>query len=258
MLKKIIISLLISYFVITSPIQEFSFEDEYVQENILNSHHALDQELEILKNEPFIAISLGENCFFANHLKEHGIRIRSFPFDWDITSFSALYEIIKNDFKGLLNLKNLAIIKQENTVYNTLYGIKLNHDFDIKDWYDSPEGLKPKDDIGVKKYHNTLAYYQRRIARFYGVMTLNIPIYFFRRVIQSHEARLLHALLKNKFPQTPFKLVCIQDKDLEPIEHWADMPPEISFYQSTNIISYIFETKNPLATNIFKHLNLIQ
>ncbi len=237
--------------------REFSFTQEYVHEATLNNCHGLEEELSILKNEPFIAISLGENCFFANHLKEHGIRIRSFPFDWDITPFSALYNIIKNDFKGLLDLQNLALIMHESTVFNKLYNIKLNHDFDIKDWDDSENGLSLKANNSLEKYNNTVQYYKRRIARFYGIFTLNIPIYLFRRVIQSHEALLLYNLLKAKFPDAHFKLVCIQDKEHEPLASWQNMPPEIIYYRSDSIISYVFETKNNIATNIFKELGLI-
>lgn len=236
---------------------EFSFDNEYVHENILNNNHDLHNELELLKNEPFIAISLGENCFFANHLKEHNLRIRSFPFDWDITPFHALYEIIKNDFQGLLDLINLAIIHHEYTVFNKVYGIKLNHDFDIKDWYDGPEGLTPLYPEILEKYKKTCAYYQRRIARFYGVFTLGIPIYLFRRVINAQEARMLHELFRTKFPQANFKLICIQDKDWDDITAWQNMPKEIMHYRSDAIISYVFNTKNPRATDIFNNLGLM-
>lgn len=236
---------------------EFSFDAEYVHENTLNNTFDLHNELVLLKSEPFIAVSLGENCFFANHLKEHGIRIRSFPFDWDITPFNALYEIIKNDFKGLLDLKNLAIIHHEYTVFNPVYGIKLNHDFDIKDWYDGPDGLTPQAPEILEKYKKTCAYYQRRIARFYGIFTLGVPIYLFRRVINAQEARSLCELFKTKFPQANFKLVCIQDKDLDDISLWQNMPQEVIHYRSDVIISYVFNTKNPRATHIFENLGLI-
>ena len=97
--------IMIAHFIPTLYQARISFSQEYIHEAILNDHHDIERELDILKNEPFIAVSLGENCFFADHMKEHGIRIRSFPFDWDIDSFSALYNIIKNDFNGLLDLR---------------------------------------------------------------------------------------------------------------------------------------------------------
>ena len=131
--------------------------------SFLNSND-LQKELEILKNEKFIAVSLGENCFPAAHIMDHQIRIRSFPFDWNITSFDSLYAIIENDFDGFLDLKNLSI--NDYTVLNSKYNCKLMHDFDKADWTNGPQGLTPISDIAMEDYHRIVSYYQRRIARF--------------------------------------------------------------------------------------------
>ena len=237
--------------------QRFSFPKEYAKEEALNIH-ALDEELALLKKEPFIAVSLGENCFPALHLRSHDIRIRSFPFDWDITPFSALYAILANNFEGFLDLKYLAINAKENTVYNKRYGCKFNHDFDINDWVDGPNGLTPKHEDDLNLYQSVLDRYHRRIARFYAIFDLGIPIYLFRRVIRAEEARKLHTLLSKMFPESTFTLVCIQDERHEHPSAWKDMPENIRYIRLPHPIDHKLRHKNPHATNLFRELGLLK
>ena len=252
----IILICLVSIFDVSG--QRFSFPDEYAQEDAFNSQFEMNMEIEELKKEPFIAISLGENCFPALHFWEYGIRIRSFPFDWDITPFSALYAILENDFEGFIDLKNLAINQKENTVYNTRYQFKLNHDFDIKDWYDGPNGLTPRDQKSMEKYQRVLAYYHRRIARFYAVFDTGVPIYLFRRVVSANQAIKLNNLLKLKFPQSNFTLVCIQDERWDSPALWKDMPSNIVYYRVPHPIDHRLGQKNNFVGNILKDLKLIK
>ncbi len=238
--------------------RKFSFPNEYGKESMENTQWTINAELELLKKEPFIAISLGENCFPALHLREHGIRIRSFPFDWDITPFPALYTVLKHDFDGFIDLTNLAVNKKENTVFNKKYKLKLNHDFDIKDWYDGPKGLTPRNEQSMAKYQKVLAYYYRRIARFYGVFDLKVPIYLFRRVITSEQAKQLNNLLQSKFPNSNFKLICIQDEQWNPTSAWKKMPSNIVYYRLSKPIAYTYGQKKPSVTRIFRELGLLK
>ncbi len=239
--------------------RKFSFSHEFNKEITLNNQHTDDVEIALLKKEPFIAISLGMNCFPALQLREHGIRVRSFPFDWDITPFSALYAILENDFRGFIDLKNLAINQKENTVFNKHYQFKLNHDFDIKDWYDGSEGLTPHNKTGVLKYQKVVAYYQRRIARFYKVFELGVPIYLFRRIITAEQAKKLNRLLRSKFPHTDFKLICIQDEGWEAPSVWKKIPSNIIYYRLSHPIGHSDKKpKNELMTNVLRSLGLIR
>lgn len=185
------------------------------------------EEIEILKKQPFIAISLGENCNPAEHLVQHNIRIRSFPFDWNITSVESLCMLLTHDFEGLLDPKNLVI--RGDMVRNTRYNIIFAHNFDVLKFYDGPNGFTPKDADAQECYNKTVSEYQRRIARFYSVFNIGIPIYLFRRVITSNEAKKLHTLLKRKFPTSNFKLICIEDGPIwEDIKKW-NIPGIIHF-----------------------------
>lgn len=219
--------------------------------------HKLDDEMEILKKEPCITISLGENCFPAIHASEHKVRIRSFPFDWNITPAQSLYDIFYNDFDGFLDLKNLVI--NGNAVLNKRYNFKFMHDFDVKDWYDGPQGLTPKDKIGEEDYKKICSYYERRIARLYSVFNLNVPLYLFRRVITANEASNLYVLLKTKFPQSNFTLVCIQDEKWESPKVWENRPG-IIYIKMAHAVDGTYKSgqRRPEWTQIFKSLGLIK
>lgn len=223
--------------------------------SFLNENN-INVEMESLKQEPFIAISLGENCDPAMHLKEHNIRSRSFPFDWNIIPFPSLYSLIENDFDGMINLSNLVI--SDSMVFNTRYQFKLAHDFDTDDWIDGPQGLTSKNNIGIEDYKRIESYYKRRIARFYLIFQLKIPIYLFRRVINSNEAVLLYQLLKSKFPHADFTLVCIQDNPWEEESHWNNM--EGIVYHRMNqreAPTFTYEQQNKAWTDLFLKLGLI-
>lgn len=233
------------------------FPPEYVKEAIFNAEHDLKVEAEELKKEPFIIVSLGENCFPALHLREHGLRIRSFPFDWDITPFPALYSILYHNFEGFIDLKNLGIIEKENTVYNKRYQFKLNHDFEIVDWYDTPRGIIPRNMESMEKYEKVISYYSRRVARFYKIFELGIPIYLIRRVINPDQARALYTLLKTRFPQSDITLVCIEDEKWVPIHYWRNMPPGIIHYRVSTPISHKPGVYHPQVTALLCYLGLL-
>ena len=254
--KILLVGIFLTYTVIEA--HRFPFFQEYEKEDTLNKEHAIDSECDALKKERFITISLGENCFPALHLRLYGIRIRSFPFDWDITPFSALYDILSNDFEGFIDLQNLAINQKENTIFNKRYHFKLNHDFDIKDWFDGPNGLTPRNDLSLKKYQKVCSYYYRRISRFYEAFDLTVPLYLFRRVINAEQAKQLNTLLTSKFPRSNFTLVCIQDEKWDTPSVWKTMPPHVKYYRLPHPIDPALEQKGRYMKRIFQDLKLIE
>lgn len=233
------------------------FPQEYSIEMALNTQCEREAELQELKKERFIAISLGYNCFPAFHLRDHGLRMRSFPFDWNITPFNALYAILERDFEGFVDMQNLAINERENTVYNKYYQFKLNHDFEIADWIETTHGLIPAVPESLAKYQEVLAYYARRIIRFYDVFTLGVPIYLFRRIISAEQARQLHALLTYKFPDAQFTLVCIEDEEFCDPQAWRDMPDNIIHYRFPFPVTHNPEKKHEGMERVFRYLGLI-
>jgi len=189
----------------------------------------IEQELELLSKEPFINISLGWNCYVALGLNTFGLRIRSFPLDWNRTSFSGLCNLIENNLEGILELKNLDVRWDGPGLYNKYYDCWLAHDFHDKYkqlWKNNSQGYaETKNPEEIARYYKVCAYYERRIARFFKVLTLGVPVYMFRYKISSHEAKELSSLLKKKFPNISITLVCINDLNVrEPIVNWQKIP----------------------------------
>jgi hypothetical protein len=216
-----------------------------------------------LQQEKFIAISLGSNCFPANHLRDHDLHVRSFPFDWNVTLFESLYSLIENDFEGYFDLEKMEILT-DDCVLNKKYGFHFYHQFDIKEWYNTDRGMKA-DTMGL--YLSTLEKYQRRVERFCHIMNSGLPVFLFRfEQINQEQAQQLQSLLQRKFPQSNFTLICIDEKDTDkntgnPIVEWEPkngiihhiLNPEFDLNEKPNGIE-----KHPAFSQLFTKLGLIQ
>jgi hypothetical protein len=171
------------------------------------------EEMDELKDEPFLAISLGHNCWPAAHLQDHALRKRSFPLDWLITSFDTIYQLFETDFNGFLDIRHFFM---PNTLtVSSIHGAEFGHDFTLENWKQVGEGIVPLNDAARKEYQDMLFRYQKRIARFYAVFELGIPIYLFRWKITHEQAHQLYALLTKKFSNTDIFLICLHDEEID-------------------------------------------
>ncbi len=178
------------------------------------------EEMQELKDEPFLAISLGYNCWPAAHLQDHALRKRSFPFDWLITSFEAIYQILETDFYGFLDMRHFTLdsaMPVNKNIFNAIFG----HDFNIVNWKEEGEGFIPLNEIGKREYEDLISRYQRRIARFYKIFELGIPIYLFRWRITEDQALKLYDLLTMKFPNSDIHLICLHDSRKDAFVDWG-------------------------------------
>ena len=116
-------------------------------------------------------ISLGYFCSVARELERIGLRSESSPFDWCISSYEGVINLIENHFKNFLEVNCLA---QDEDVcknyFNEKYNIWFFHDFDE---FCSLEQQLPK----VKKK------YLRRIERFYE--NIKEPTLFVRYISEE-------------------------------------------------------------------------
>jgi hypothetical protein len=193
---------------------------------------------EYLKNQPFIAVSLGINCHIALILKFFNIRINSFPFDWNFTPFEALYGLIENNFVDILNREHLCIKHGGPGIYNKKYGFWFAHDFHKDLWHNNNFGVAVTDsDDELNHYQMVCEYYKRRIDRFNKIFTVGVPIYLFRRVINPNEANSLQILLKSRFPDSNFTLICIIDLD-ETTGNVHNNTPGIIYYDTKSNYSF--------------------
>lgn len=118
-------------------------------------------------------ISLGFFCSVSSELERIGLRDSSYPFDWLISSFDSVLELINNGFKDFLSLDFIQQYSNNPSYYiNNKYNIHFFHDFDK---YKKCE--EQIDEINNK--------YQRRINRFYK--NIHEPTLFIRYIKDQDE-----------------------------------------------------------------------
>lgn len=167
------------------------------------------------KIEPsYVAVSLGFNCEVALMLQHLNMRCSAFPFDWNITPFFGLCDILENNFVSFLDEK--LLVPAGSAALNTKYGIGFYHDFptvrDVKgiDWL-APDYLNALEDIKPK--------YIRRITRFNDLATYSGTVYFFRSASKytnldtmpqtRQMVERLRDVITRKFPMLSFQLIVL-------------------------------------------------
>lgn len=203
--------------------------------------------------QEYLCVSLGYNCFPALNLEDNNLRAWAFPFDWNITSFNGLCNILENDF---LDFLNPCYLDRRAGIFNAKYNIAFAHDFPVIRQSDGTDTevanyLDFLEDIATK--------YQRRIKRFNSVCNLAETVYFFRLKtvnwkfdthVQDRTSIIrLRDILMNKFPTNNWILVVI-DTSLQYQHDW-NIPKVKNFYISDH-------GRKDEWTTIFKKLELIK
>lgn len=205
---------------------QFDGKNEYleIRRDVFPSDEVTPEyENDVLRTKPII-IPIGSNCFQARVLRTIGLRFLAYPFDWNITSLSAIYRLIENDFEGFCD-KKCYIRQGLRPVFDERYRIFFPHDFHVKEHYDDAEF---QDDL-----ERTIRRYEKRIARFYKAIHSGQPVCFIRATtgavysyfpadaqITKDWAENFVALLKRKFPKLIFTLIC-SDYTGEINGHWG-------------------------------------
>lgn len=205
----------------------------YPSSNTLNDQGQYDYEIVLKKSikkkisldeldnfpDPII-ISLGYSCTVADMLRSNNLRCLAFPFDWTRSSFQGIYDLLSNDFLDLLNPEYLSF--ETTFILNKKYTIAFHHDFPAERTVGRADYLKENyldyvSDVATK--------YQRRVNRLNRALNSGHAIYCIRlssgtrpwnldSLKQSREEVIkLKDLLLNKFPQSNFTLVAIDNDD---------------------------------------------
>ncbi|MCU7557555.1 papain-like cysteine peptidase [Macrococcus capreoli] len=118
-------------------------------------------------------ISLGFFCGPAQELEKYGFRSSSFPFDWLISDFKGVNELVQNNFIQFLD-ESLLLQNEVNRSYykNKKYNVQFFHDFDR--FLPLSEQLE-----------NVQNKYKRRIEKFYS--TIKAPTIFLRYIEDENE-----------------------------------------------------------------------
>lgn len=120
-------------------------------------------------------ISLGSFCSTALELERVGLREASMPFDWLISDWQGVEDLIDHHFKDFLRYDLLYQEKYVPKHYkNIQYGVAFFHDFDPY------RSLKEQLDSVSEKY-------RRRIERFYDYIIE--PTLFIRYIKDTDECR---------------------------------------------------------------------
>jgi hypothetical protein len=153
-----------------------------------------------------VAISLGERCEVAHQLNEHGYRTLSYPFDWIITPFSALCQLLERDFASFLNRDDLRLPEECPCIVDSM-GLNFYHDFPITESF-------------LSEYEPVKEKYDRRIARFREVLESGDRVAFVRMELSRDEAQQLRDLIRRKFPGLDFVLIAVNERPHE-MEEWG-------------------------------------
>lgn len=130
-------------------------------------------------------ISLGSTCKIGHTLKDCGLRLRSYPFDWITTIDSEKFiDLIDTNFQFFLDKRYLhGVTKDPYPLLNIYYNIELLHEgrFDRKNFEQNIALLKEK--------------YTRRIDRFRNLNNYDGKVVFLRHCYKnsiSDLARVYH------------------------------------------------------------------
>lgn len=204
-----------------------------------------DTEYQLGNNEfrkPYRIISLGKSCSSALHLREFKLSHEAFPFDWLVTPFDSLFNLLVYDFKDFFSKNNL---EQRGTkpssipIYETKYGTLHLHDFMIGRSID-------------EQYDQIKEKYKRRIDRLRIVLNSDQFVYFIRTDISQQQAYKLVTQINKTWPALHYMLVAIGD-GLEHKNNW-NMENVKNFYVSPNCSIF---PKYAEWQSIFKKLHLI-
>lgn len=124
-------------------------------------------------------ISLGFFCSVALELERINLRDCSSPFDWVISNFQAVLELINNNFDGFICLEYMQQYCNNPSFYfNKKYDIHFYHDFD----------KYKKCEYQIEKIN---AKYRRRIERFYK--NIQEPTLFVRYIKDQKECNYIES-----------------------------------------------------------------
>ncbi|MGC2310359.1 MAG: DUF1796 family putative cysteine peptidase [Candidatus Babeliaceae bacterium] len=202
-------------------------------------------------------ISFGQVCSTASALREYGLRIAAYPFDWIISRFEGLYRAIDDDFKHFLQEDSLKA-RYDNHGVIDYYGFEFVHDFPtvqsdsiLDDTIEQPIDENLLRDDWKDFIPAVHAKYHKRIERLKNVLQSSEKVYIVRHHGISKELAIqLRDLLRRKYPNLDFILVIVGNS--ESLKYDWNIPHIRNFYLDDTII-----WNDPQQwKNIFKTLEL--
>lgn len=163
-------------------------------------------------------ISLGQSCTVAGALRDNGLRIQAYPFDWTVSPFNALYDSLAEDFQHFLQEDSLSIRVSDRYGILDYYGFHFVHDFPANQPNDKFAELIGENHVtgGIivdnwKEYLPAVKEkYWRRIARLQESCLGQERVYFIRHSDTTRtQAIALRDLIIKKYPVLDFVLIIL-------------------------------------------------
>ena len=198
----------------------------------------------IIQINAITVISLGQACTVAGAMREYGIRITAYPFDWIVSPFQGLYQALSDNFEHFLQEDSLTIRSYDRYGVVDYCGFEFVHDFPV---------MQPNDEFAelIGEGHVTggvlrddwrsflpqvKTKYKRRIDRLHDTFsTAQEKIYLIRYGgISREQAIQLRDLLYKRYPQLDFELIVLA--------HSSDMKNK---WDLKNIQNFYLDEKEP-------------
>lgn len=74
-------------------------------------------------------VSIGSNCEVTWNIRNYFNVDRAYPFDWWMTPFKSMIELLDNRFSGLFKARNIYVPPDRKTVIDKRYNLMYHHDF---------------------------------------------------------------------------------------------------------------------------------
>ncbi|ESZ59975.1 hypothetical protein X727_31255 [Mesorhizobium sp. L103C119B0] len=170
------------------------------------------------------AVSLGASCSVAYQIRRYFGQETAFPFDWLITPFASLIQLIENDLQSFVEPAHLAPYQNYFSLLNTNHLVLHHHDVPrengriVPDWAAHVEQVRDK--------------YEFLGQRWREMMTDPEPVLFVRHQGRAHltnpgaesipvlKANGLSNLIKEKRQGRPFQIIfasAIDPEDTRPL-----------------------------------------
>lgn len=185
-------------------------------------------------------ISLGSFCSVALELERIGLRDCSSPFDWCLSGWNGVEQLIDTHFENFLEYDQMSQSREEPEHYKNQLGIQFFHDFDkYRPLADQLEEVKAK--------------YSRRIDRFY--QNIAEPTLFIRYISGKSEKE----YLENNYEKILGKLraynenndiVFIANNDLPSLT----LPVYLVEKDENDFVARRFLDKNPQLYSWLNHM----
>lgn len=173
---------------------------------LINRKLTKDMELFFLKNKPII-ISLGDSCQPAMNLRRNKLRFMAYPFDWAITRFDDLYNILETDFAKCKKVEHFSLLEVEtkNIRPINIYYPKLQFP------HVSNENLIEDLNRRIERFYRTIEYAKLHEKK----VTFMIHSNLYKDISIKDKARNLVGLLQRKFKGLKLHLIIMHHANID-------------------------------------------